>query len=160
MAQAETHPKAERPQRPIGALVVGGMLVLLAVVFATPTAMLLMAGLCPTLASFVSDSGPGKRRTHAIGVTNLTGLSPWLIKLWHDGGTFDAAHAILADPFAWLCVYGAAASALLLLWIGPWIAAGALTLSRRRMAAQREHEQRALEKEWGKEIVRPDNPAR
>jgi hypothetical protein len=159
MAQAEASARPPAAHRRAGTLIVGGALVVSLIVFAAPTAMLLMAGLCPTLASAVADNGPGKRRSHAIGVMNLAGLTPWLVKLWSQGGTFEAARPILADPIAWLCIYGAAAGALMLLWIGPWAAAGALILSRRRMAAHLDHEQRTLEKEWGQEVVRPDPPA-
>jgi hypothetical protein len=139
--------------------IVGGALAVSVIVFAAPTALLLMAGLCPALASTVADNGPGKRRSHAIGAMNLAGLTPWLIKLWSQGGTFEAVRPILADPFTWLCTYGAAAGALALLWSGPWAATGILILSRRRMAARLGHEQRALEKEWGQEVVDVTPPA-
>lgn len=156
MATAQDKSAADRlPAALFGGL---GLVGLALVVLATPTMLLLMAGLCPTLFVALADRRPGRLRSHAMAVMNLAGLAPWLVQLWHRGGSFEAARGILEDPLALLSIYGAAAGALVLLWVGPWLAASALTLSRRHLGAELERAQRGLEKEWGREVGQPDKP--
>ncbi len=119
-------------------------------------AFLLTAGLSPSLVAALVDQSSGRARTHAMTITNLAGLMPALKTLWNHGGAFETVRVLLGDVFAWLGIFGAAAGALVLLWIGPHLAISYLSLQRRRTAAEIERAQNALRQEWGPAVAGSD----
>lgn len=121
-------------------------------------ALLLAAGLSPSLVAAFVDQSSGRARTHAMAITNLAGLMPALKTLWKHGGALETVGVILHDVFAWLGIFGAAAGALVLLWIGPHLAVSYLSLQRRRAAAEVERAQNALKQEWGPSIAASSDP--
>lgn len=119
-------------------------------------ALLLAAGLSPSLVAAFVDQSSGRARTHAMTITNLAGLVPALKTLWRHGGGLEMVGVILHDVFAWLGIFGAAAGALVLLWIGPHLAVSYLSLKRRHAAGEVERAQNALRREWGPAVAGSD----
>jgi hypothetical protein len=74
-----------------------------------PTMIVLMFSLLPSAVAFVMERGKGIYGGVCVGAMNLAGASPYLVDLWFDGHTIEAAFGILTNVFAILVIYGCAA---------------------------------------------------
>lgn len=82
--------------------------VALASAFFASTSVLLFVGMLPTLVAFITDRSPGKMAALSISVLNLAGVMPFVINLWRSGQGLAATFQLLAQPYTWLVMYGAA----------------------------------------------------
>jgi len=73
-----------------------------------PLALLLMAGLVPSMVAALIDRTRARYLTRAVGFMNLAGLSPLVMQLWGRGLTMIGLADILSRPVNWLIMYGAA----------------------------------------------------
>ena len=96
--------------------------------FGMPT-LLICIGLLPTVVALVTDKDPQHHSAMTIGFMNVAGVVPFLIDLWTQGQTMEAAFAILRDLNSWLIMFGSAAIGHLLLYAIP-PAMATMTLSR------------------------------
>ncbi len=78
-----------------------------------PTMIVLMFALLPSGVAFVMERGKGVYGGVCVGAMNLAGASPYLVDLWFEDHTVEAAFAVLTDVFAILIIYGCAA-----FWLG------------------------------------------
>jgi hypothetical protein len=124
------------------------------VVISPSTIMMLIFGLLPTWASFLTDRSPEKYASFCIGGMNFSGLFPFLMELWMGEHSLSAATDIMTDVFNLGIMYSAAAFGwLMFTFIPPIVGAFLTVLSQRRIATLR-NEQRQLIEEWGEAVTR------
>lgn len=124
-----------------------------------PTTLLLAVGLLPTAAALVGDRDPDRHAAIAVGSLNLCGVLPAAIELWRHGHTLARAAALLADPFTWLQMYGAAALGWLIYLVVPPAVSLVLALRAQAEIDRLRAHQNALADEWGDAVGAPDDPA-
>lgn len=130
-------------------LVVGTFLL----VIAAPTMIVLFFGMLPTLVAYIIDRSSQKSATFCVGAINLIGVFPYIIDLWIDLNTIDAALNDFTDLFAMLVMYSAAAFGWLLFMTMPAVVASFVTVLQQRKVAQLRGEQKELIDEWGAEVA-------
>ena len=118
-----------------------------------PCLIVLAVGLAPTLCARIMDRSPAKCLTLTVGLPNLCGCLPALVRLWSSGQTFSAAGDVLADPFVWASAFGAASLGwLVYLMMPPLVAvyyAAASQARQRNLKAL----QKALIEIWGEDVA-------
>lgn len=127
-------------------------LMALAGVVVLPTTLVLLAGLVPTFAAFLSSREEGVYRGLTVGFVNMAGILPLLLTLWGNSHTVGQATFLLADPLNWLMMYGAAGIGWLVFYTVP---PGVLAVMRWRYQMEiRQHRktQQDLIGEWGKDV--------
>jgi hypothetical protein len=118
-----------------------------------PTCILLVLNLAPTIVAFAIDRSRERYQSITVGLLNLSGSLPALLRLWTDGQTYDVALRVAGDPFNMLISYGAAAVGWCIYLAMPMILAhyyGLTSTTRLRMLQQR-HD--TLIEIWGEEIT-------
>ena len=130
-------------------LVVGTFLL----VIAGPTMIVLFFGMLPTLVAYIIDRSEQKSATFCVGAINFIGVFPYVIDLWIDANTIDAALTNVTDLFAMLVMYSAAAFGWLLFMAMPTVVASFVTVLQQRKVAQLRAEQKGLIEEWGAEVA-------
>jgi len=118
-----------------------------------PTCILLVLNLAPTIVAFAIDRSRERYLSITVGLLNLSGSLPALLRLWTDGQTYDVALRVAGDPFNMLISYGAAAVGWCIYLAMPIILAnyyGLTSKTRLRMLQQR---QDTLIEIWGEEIT-------
>jgi hypothetical protein len=129
-------------------------LTLVAALFlALPTALLLLIGMVPTVVACIVDLTPGRYACRCVGALNFAGTSPFVLRLWADSHTVPQALAIVADPFALLAMYAAAAVGWLIFHGVPGVVAALRTFNARRSAEALRARQRELVEEWGQAVT-------
>ncbi|GER04993.1 hypothetical protein JCM17846_26750 [Iodidimonas nitroreducens] len=74
---------------------------------APPIAALLIIGLLPTLVLLLADVTPERGiRLNAMFAFNLSGVLPYLVKMWEAGPSFVLLMEILTDLMAWTVMAG------------------------------------------------------
>jgi len=130
-------------------LVVGTFLL----VIAAPTMIVLFFGMLPTLVAYIIDRTDQKSATFCVGAINFIGVFPYIIDLWIDINTMDAALTSVTDLFAMLVMYSAAAFGWLLFMAMPTVVASFVTVLQQRKVAQLRGEQKDLIEQWGAEVA-------
>ena len=154
MAEASKNPETSaRPSRGGKVKVTFFLLLgLAALPFLLPT-VLVCLGLLPTLVALVADADRQKSSAMTIGFMNLAGVTPFLIDLWQQGQTMEAALHILGQSNTWLIMFGAAGIGKLLLYaIPPAMATLTLTRMEVRLRALKDGLEQ-LKAIWGPEIA-------
>ena len=88
-----------------------------------------------------------------MGAINFIGVFPYVMDLWIDKNTIDAALTSVTDLFAMLVMYSAAAFGWLLFMAMPTVVASFVTVLQQRKVAQLRSEQKDLIEEWGAEVA-------
>lgn len=130
-------------------LVVGTFLL----VIAAPTMIVVFFGMLPTLVAYIIDRSSQKSATFCVGSINFIGVFPYVMDLWFDLNTIDAALNFVTDLFAMLVMYSAAAFGWLLFMTMPTVVASFVTVLQQRKVAQLRGEQKKLIEEWGGEVA-------
>ena len=91
--------------------------------------LLICVGLLPTLVALINDRDWQKSSAMTIGFMNIAGVAPFLLDLWQQGQTMEAALHILGQQNTWLIMFGAAGVGKLILYAVP-TAVATLTLTR------------------------------
>jgi hypothetical protein len=159
-AVAKRQAPTARDGQPAGFGVVGRAAALLTValpvafVLALPTALLLLIGLLPTLATFVIDDSRQRYAARCVGAFNLCGVAPFLGELWTGSNDLNGLVTVIADVYAWLVMYGAATIGWLLYISMPPLLNVILTNRDERRTAQLRELQQRLVQEWGPGVGR------
>lgn len=130
-------------------LVIGTFLL----VIAAPTMIVLFFGMLPTLVAFIIDRSAQKSATFCVGGINFIGVFPYVMDLWTEKNSIDAALASVSDLFAMLIMYSASAFGWLLFMAMPTVIASFVTVLQQRKVAQLRGEQKDLIEEWGAEVA-------
>jgi len=116
--------------------------------------MVLAGGMIPTGVAYLIDRHPRKYAARTVGWMNLAGCLIVVLDLWGGGGSIEAAVELLMDPINWTIMFGSAAFGWIIYFTLPPIVAGYLQLSQEMKLKELAKSQKALEKEWGKEVAR------
>ena len=151
----DVHPSApRRPARRVHGL---GLVVLLAIastmMFALPAFLILVAASTPALVAYFIDRDSEKYAAVAVGTLSISSALPYILDLWLGTFTIRQAVLVLADPFTWLVIYGAAAAGWLMYFLLPIAAHAYLKMSSSHRLAILQKECDALTKEWGSSIT-------
>ena len=122
-------------------------------VVASPTVIVLFFGLLPTVVAYIIDRTKGKSATFCVGSINFVGVFPYIIALWTDKNTVDAALASISDIFVMLVMYSAAAFGWLLFLAMPSVVSSFVLVLQERKVAQLRAEQKELIEEWGPDVA-------
>ncbi len=145
---------ARRP--PAGRVRGFGLVVLMAIastmMFALPIFLILVVASVPPLVAYFIDRDSEKYAAVAVGTLSLSGALPYILDLWLNTFTIREAVLILADPYTWLVIYGAAAAGWLMYFMLPIAAHIYLKMSSDHRIAILQKECEALVKEWGSAI--------
>ncbi|MFC1673655.1 hypothetical protein ACFL12_05830 [Pseudomonadota bacterium] len=122
-------------------------------VLAGPTMIVLFFGMVPTLVAYITDSSKGKSAAITVGSINFIGVFPYVMDLWANINTFDAAFTTVSDFFALLVMYMAAAFGWFLFLGLPTIVSSFVIVMQQRKVAQLRGEQKELIEEWGPDVA-------
>lgn len=122
-------------------------------VIASPTMIVLFFGLLPTFVAFIIDRTKGKTATFCVGGINFVGVFPYVITLWTDTNTIDAAMTFVSDIFVMLVMYSSAAFGWLLYLAMPTVVSSFVLVLQQRKVAQLRAEQKELIEEWGPDVA-------
>ncbi|HEX9790925.1 MAG TPA: hypothetical protein VGA60_09690 [Kiloniellales bacterium] len=118
-----------------------------------PSCILLALNLAPTLVAFAVDRTREKYLTITVGLLNLSGSLPAILRLWTEGQTYEVALRVAGDPFNLLIAYGTAAIGCSIYLTLPIILSSyyaRMTTMRLRILQDR---QDTLNEAWGDEIA-------
>jgi hypothetical protein len=124
-------------------LVAGGAVMFL------PSMMLLVVGMTPTMAAMLTDRRREKYATLCVGCMNFTGVLPYMIELWTQDHSYDHAFSIIANPFTWLVMFGAAAIGWAIYFVAPGIVGMFIAMRADQRVERLRRRQRDLVEEWG-----------
>lgn len=92
------------------------MFVLLGLAF-LPTAMLLGAGMLPSIVVFFIGDRRHGARASTVAAMNSAGCMPFILKLWSGENTFESSMYIVTDAQSMLIIYVAAAFGYMIDWV-------------------------------------------
>jgi hypothetical protein len=152
MGKSRTRPKV-KPARRGGSqalgLIVTGVLMLALSIAAAPIAVLLVAGMIPTLVAYIVDQTPWRTLTLTVGPLNLAGTAPYCLLLWSGANTIQALGQYLSNVWVWLVMYLAAAIGWLLHLGMPLVVRFVLERALDRRKGRLLQLQSDLRKDWG-----------
>lgn len=123
-----------------------------------PTTVLIALGMIPTLVAYVVDDDLNRTAPVTVGALNFCGVLPYVIELWHGPHTLTGAMAILADPVAWMVMYGAAGLGWAFHHVIP-IGVANVEVNRAEAKINRlQEKRRRLIADWGTEALEDDGP--
>jgi len=117
--------------------------------FTLPTVLILGIGMLPTVAAMLTDRRKEKYATLCVGCMNFTGVIPFMIKLWTEDHSYENAFRVIADPFTWLVMYGAAAIGWAIYFVAPGIIGMFIGMRTEQRIQSLRRRQRDLVEEWG-----------
>ena len=120
---------------------------------ALPTALMLSIALLPAICAFLVDRSQGRYATISVGMLNVAGTWPFLLKLWTTGHSVVNAMKIVLDPFAWLVIYSAAGAGWLLYFTFPSCVSVCMSVFAGHRVSQLRQQQKKLVEEWGPEVA-------
>jgi len=132
--------------------------IFLMVVISAPTVFVVGIGMLPTLVAYLIDRSQQKYATFCVGGLNTCGVFPYLLKIWTDTHSIDAAIDIITDVFSLSVMFAAAGFGwMLFLSIPPVISAFLNVLAERRVQVLREVQRKIIE-EWGNSVTETQAP--
>ena len=130
-----------------------GVVLILFMAFSLPSLIILTVGLLPTGVAFIIDRSEQKSGTFCVGGMNLSGVLPFIFKLWADNHTLIVAIEIVSDVFSLLIMYAAAGFGwMMFLTVPPVIASFLSVISQTRVKVLRANQKTILD-EWGPDIA-------
>ncbi|WPZ34483.1 hypothetical protein T8K17_25055 [Thalassobaculum sp. OXR-137] len=127
------------------------MVVIVAVgaVLFLPSMMLVVVGMIPTMAAMLTDRRREKYATLCVGCMNFTGVLPFMVELWTRDHSYEHAFSIMASPFTWLVMFGAAAIGWAIYFVAPGIVGMFIAMRADQRMQRLRRRQRDLVEEWG-----------
>ncbi|HXA69938.1 MAG TPA: hypothetical protein VNW24_05785 [Stellaceae bacterium] len=154
---------AARPRRRTARRSVTPTLAILAALLLTatelPLAILLLAGLVPSMVAALIDRTRARYLTRAVGFMNLAGLSPLVMQLWGRGLTMIGLADILSRPVNWLIMYGAAAIGWVLFLGMPSLARIFVDIRADQLQQDLKARAARLVQDWGDDVTGKDKTA-
>jgi len=124
--------------------IVGGLML-----FTLPTVLVLGLGMLPTLAAMMVDQRREKYTTLCVGCMNFVGVLPFVARLWSEDHSYAKAFEIMADPFAWLTMLGAAGLGWCIYLLAPGVVSMGIAMRIEQRIGRLRRRQRELVEEWG-----------
>jgi hypothetical protein len=159
---SKSAPRARRPGRgaPPGGARGGSAILTLSVIGLTvlaltalPLCILIVAGALPTAVAILVDRHPRHYLARTVGAMNFAGVIPGALKMWEVGISFASLQQVIASPYQWLVMYGAAGLGWLLFFSVPPVVAMVLDIQFDDTKRHLEARAKALIEEWGEEVT-------
>ena len=159
---SKSAPGARRPGRgaPPGGARGGSAILTLSVIGLTvlaltalPLCLLIVAGALPTAVAILVDRHPRHYLARTVGAMNFAGVIPGALKMWEVGISFASLQQVIASPYQWLVMYGAAGLGWLLFFSVPPVVAMVLDIQFDDTKRHLEARAKALIEEWGEEVT-------
>jgi len=128
-------------------------------IFALPTVFLFFFGMLPTFVAYIVDRAREKYATFCVASMNFCGVYPYLMELWVESHTIIAATNIMADVFALVIIYGAAAFGWVIYTSVPPVVSSFLSVMAQQRVNTLRAQQRKLIEEWGEAVAHQASPA-
>ncbi len=117
-----------------------------------PTMIVLAVALIPTGVAFLMERGKGYYGGITVGVMNFAGTLPYLVDLWFEGHTVDAALGIITNVFAWMVFYGAAMFGWAIYSTTPSVVSTFMAMTAGHRITSLRNSQRDLVQKWGPDV--------
>lgn len=140
---AANNPSSAATKTILFVLVAGGAVMFL------PSVLILGIGMTPTLAAMLTDRRREKYATLCVGCMNFTGVLPFMVELWTQEHSYENAFRLIADPFTWLVMFGAAAIGWAIYFVAPGIVGMFIAMRADQRIERLRRRQRDLVEEWG-----------
>ncbi len=132
----------------IWAVLIGGAFMLISL----PTVMLVFFGLLPSIVAWIVDRTEKKYATACVFGLNFSGLFPFLMEIWFEDHSLDAATRIMTDVFDLMIIYGAAGFGwMLYMALPPFVTTFLSVMSEHRLTVLKENQANIIE-EWGEGV--------
>jgi hypothetical protein len=128
-------------------------LVLLCLIFVTPTASIVLAGLIPGLGAWLLDRDKHKLTAITVLALNTAAIIPLLLYLWSNGNTISLALSVLSSPLSWLLLFAASGVGWFLAYVIPAIIVSIITSRNKTKLDKIRVRQKELVEEWGASIT-------
>ena len=133
----------------IWGVLIGGAFMLISL----PTVMLVFFGLLPSIVAWIIDRTEQKYATACVFGLNFSGLFPFLMEIWFEDHSLDAAMRILTDVFDLMIIYGAAGFGwMLYVALPPFVTTFLSVMSEHRVTVLKENQANIIE-EWGEDVA-------
>ncbi len=123
-----------------------------AMIFAMPTAVLVIVGMVPSFVAYIIDRDPAKSAGMTVTPINICGILPFTMDMWKHQHTMSAALHLLGDPITVLVMYGAAAVGWALYFIIPPIVSNFEVLRAQSRIETLIAKKAELIEEWGPDV--------
>jgi hypothetical protein len=110
-------------------------------------------GMLPAMVAYITDHDQNKYTSSTVAALNFSGVFPYLMDIYFQGGSFSAVASKLSYPLVWFVIYGSAAMGWAIVFFSPIIAAAVLDGIYSGRALHLEIQQKKLIEEWGEEVV-------
>ena len=115
--------------------------------------ILILFGMMPSIFAWIIDKSEKKYAMFSVLGMNLSGLLPYLMDIWFQDHSTEAAISILSNLFDIMVIYGAAIFGwILYVSLPPMIIMFLMVIADRRIVLL-ESNQRKITKEWGEDII-------
>ena len=118
-----------------------------------PTLCVLAIAMLPTLGAYVAERSRERQLVMTVGLMNLCGSLPAVVKLWSLGQSFAAIAPVVHDVFVWLIAYGAAGCGWLIYSITSPVVGAYYRVSSETRIRMLKQSQRSLVENWGPEVA-------
>jgi hypothetical protein len=139
-------------------LIWGGLIIGAAMMISLPTVMLVFFGLLPSIVAWMVDRSDQKYATFCVLGINFSGLFPYLMDIWFENHSIDAAIETMTNVFDLFVIYGSAAFGwMVYIALPPVITTFLSVMSERRLEILRETQKSIIE-EWGENVASAIDP--
>jgi len=114
-----------------------------------PTMIILALGGLPTAVAWLIDRSDEKFATYCVGGLNLCGIFPYLLKIWFQDHSIEAAMNIVSDVFAVAAMYAAAGFGWALFVSVPPVVSAFLNVVAQSRVTFLRAAQKKITDEWG-----------
>ncbi|HEY8190247.1 MAG TPA: hypothetical protein VIF12_06140 [Micavibrio sp.] len=153
MADKEKKKKKKKGGRSNWRIQVLMIIIVMAALAAMPTSLMMLIGMMPTFGAFLIDRTSEKIRVLTVGAMNVSGCTPFVLRLWTSGHTMENSLSIITDPRTIIVMYCAAGIGYVIDWTVSGLVA---TIMVGRAASRREQiakQQASMAERWGREVT-------
>ena len=141
------------PGQGLRILIWGGLIGGAFMLISLPTVMLVFFGLLPSIVAWIVDRTEQKYATACVFGLNFAGLFPFLLEIWFEDHSLDAAMRIMTDVFDLLVIYGAAGFGVMLyMALPPFVTTFLSVMSEHRVTVLKDNQANIIE-EWGEGVA-------
>ncbi len=118
-----------------------------------PTLCVLAIAMLPTLGAYMAERSRERQLVMTVGLMNLCGSLPAVVKLWSLGQSFASISPVVQDVFVWLIAYGAAGCGWLIYSITSPVVGAYYRVSTEARILMLKQSQKDLIENWGPEVA-------
>ncbi len=108
----------------------------------------------PSFTAIMIDRRISKSASGTLCALNLTGVLPYIFKLWHSSDVNSTAQLFLTDFNVWSVIYLTTSLGWLLIWILPHMCSRVFEIRSANKAKSLDDKLKALRDVWGDEIAK------